>query len=105
MLGVSGFRYYTAMDARKADVQITAARLASLLLSGWKGVGGYSGYSKYDLIGGVDLLDPNGYDSDYDYDAYDPDDYDYDIVDPNSIEFYRMWMRCRRLMVIVRFML
>jgi type II secretory pathway pseudopilin PulG len=88
VLGASGFRYYAAMDARKADVQVTAARLASLLLSGWKGSGGYSGYSKYDFIGGVDPLDPNGYDSDYDYVGYDPDDYDYDTDDPNSIEFY-----------------
>ncbi len=86
VLATSGFRYYAAMDARKADVQITAARLASLLLSSWKGSGGYSGYSKYDLIGGVDPLDPNDYDPDYDYDTYDPDDYDYDIDDPNSIE-------------------
>ncbi len=87
VLGASGFRYYTAMDARKADVQITAARLASLILYGWKGSGGYSGYSKYDLIGGVDPLDPNDYDIDYDYDTYDPADYDYDTDDPNSIEF------------------
>ncbi len=87
ILTASGFRYNAAMDARKADVQITAARLASLLLSGWKGSGGYSGYSKYDLIGGVDPLDPNGYDIDYDYDSYDPNDYDYDTDDPNSIEF------------------
>lgn len=85
-LAASGFRYYAAMDASKADVQITAARLASLLMSGWKGSGGYSGYSKYDLIVGADPLDPNDYDVDYDYDTYDPADYDYDAVDPNSIE-------------------
>lgn len=89
-LATSGFRYYAAMDARKADVQITAARLASLILSGWKGCGGYSGYSKYDLLG-VDPLDPNDYDIDYDYDTYDPDDYDYDTDDPNSIEFLPGW--------------
>ena len=87
VLAASGFRYHAARDARKADVQITAARLASLILYGWKGSGGYSGYSKYDLIGGVDPLDPNDYDIDYDYDTYDPDDYDYDTDDPNSIEF------------------
>ncbi len=87
VLGASGFRYYAAMDARKADVQVTAARLASLILSGWKGGGGYSGYSKYDLITGVDPLDPNGYDPDYDYDTYNPADYDYDTDDPNALEF------------------
>jgi type II secretory pathway pseudopilin PulG len=86
-LATSGFRYYAAMDARKADVKITAARLASLILTGWKGNGGYSGYSKYDLIAGVDPLDPNDYDIEYDYETYNPDDYDYDTDDPNSIEF------------------
>ncbi len=86
-LATSGFRYHAATNARVADVQITAARLASLLLTGWKCSGGYSGYSKYDLIGGVDPLDPNGYDIEYDYDTYDAADYDYDIDDPNSIEF------------------
>ncbi len=87
VLAASGFRYNAARAARQADAQITAARLASLLLSGWKGSGGSSGYSKYDLIEGADPLDPNDYDPDYDYDTYDPDDYDYDTDDPNSIEF------------------
>lgn len=87
VLGASKFRFYVAMDVRKANTQITATRLASLILSGWKGSGGYSGYSKYDLIEGVDPLDPNDYDPDYDYDTYDPADYDYDTEDPSSIEF------------------
>jgi len=39
-------------------VQLTTARLAWLILSGWKGSGGYSGYSKYDLMG----IDPIDYD-------------------------------------------
>ncbi|MHC4629011.1 MAG: hypothetical protein ACYTDV_18685, partial [Planctomycetota bacterium] len=46
----SQFRYYAAMDDRKADVQITAARLASMFLHGWKGTGGYSGFGKYNLV-------------------------------------------------------
>jgi len=62
--GTSGYRYQAASNARKADVQITAARLASLLLNSWKGLGGYSGYSVYEL------LDPG------DYDPGDPNDYD-----------------------------
>ncbi len=72
VLGTSGFRYYAAMDARKADVQITAARLASHLLNGWKGVGGYSAYSIYEL------LDPD------DYDPGDPNDYNPNDTDPVS---------------------
>ena len=84
-LSTSGFRYYSALDTRKADVQLTAARLASLILSTWKGSGGYSGYSKYDLIGGFDPLDPNDYDIDYDYVTYDPEDYDYDTDETDPL--------------------
>jgi len=88
-VSASGFRYYAAKDALRADVQITAARLASQILSGWKGSGGYSGFSKYDFIGGDDPLDPNAYDVDFDYDTYDPDDYEYELEDPNSILFFQ----------------
>ena len=87
VVAASGFRYHAAMDARKSDVQLTAARLASLFLYGWKGSGGYSGYSKYNLVGGDDPLDPNDYDIEYDYDTYNADDYEYDIDDPNSVTF------------------
>jgi prepilin-type N-terminal cleavage/methylation domain-containing protein len=38
--GAMGFRYYCVLDAKKADVQITAARIATLLLEDWKGTGG-----------------------------------------------------------------
>jgi hypothetical protein len=87
VLTASRFRYYAVADVRKADVQITAARLASLFLYGWKGRGGYSGYGKYNLVGGDDPLDPNDYDIEYDYATYDPDDYEYDIEEPNSVTF------------------
>ena len=40
VIGAMRFRYYSALDVRKADVQITAGRLGSLLLDGWIGVGG-----------------------------------------------------------------
>jgi hypothetical protein len=83
-LSTSGFRYHSALNARKADVQLTAARLASLILSSWKGCGGYSGYSKYDLLG-YDPLDPNDYDPDYDYVFYYPDDYDYDTDETDPV--------------------
>jgi hypothetical protein len=58
------------MDAQKSDVQLTATRLASLFLYGWKGAGGFSGYGRYNLIGGDDPLDPNDYDVEYDYDTW-----------------------------------
>jgi hypothetical protein len=40
ILGAMGYRYYSILDARKAKVYITAARLGSTLLENWKGTGG-----------------------------------------------------------------
>ena len=40
VMGAMGFRYYCVLDAKKADVQVTAARIATLLLEDWKGMGG-----------------------------------------------------------------
>ena len=40
VMGAMGFRYYCVLDAKKADVQMTAARIATLLLEDWKGMGG-----------------------------------------------------------------
>ena len=42
LLGTSGFRYYAALDTRRADVEITAARLASMFLNNWNAIGSYS---------------------------------------------------------------
>ncbi|MBN2456984.1 MAG: prepilin-type N-terminal cleavage/methylation domain-containing protein [Sedimentisphaerales bacterium] len=36
VIGAAGFRYYCALDAKKADVEMTAARLGMLLLEDWK---------------------------------------------------------------------
>lgn len=44
IIGAMGFRYYSALDARKADVKITAGRIGSLLLEGWVGTGGQLTY-------------------------------------------------------------
>ena len=41
VIGAMAFRYYCALDARKADIHITAGRVGLLLLEGWKGTGGY----------------------------------------------------------------
>lgn len=73
VVGISGYRYYALLNARKADVRITGARLAAYLLNSWKGVGGHSGYSIYELE------DPD------DYDPTDPNDYDPSDQDP--VEF------------------
>ena len=42
IIGAIGYRYYSILDARKAKVQITAARLGSVLLENWKGAGAHS---------------------------------------------------------------
>ncbi|MBN2138935.1 MAG: prepilin-type N-terminal cleavage/methylation domain-containing protein [Sedimentisphaerales bacterium] len=43
VLGASGYRYYSAMDTRKASLQSSAARIALLLCESWRGRG-------YDLV-------------------------------------------------------
>lgn len=48
VIGAIGFRYHSALDARKADVQITASRLGSALLDDWKGNG--SGSASYNPV-------------------------------------------------------
>jgi len=44
VLGAAGHRYYCALDARKADIQITTARVGSMLLETWKATGGSSDF-------------------------------------------------------------
>lgn len=45
VLGAMAFRYVTALDARKADIQISAARVGLLLLEGWKAEKGGNTYN------------------------------------------------------------
>ena len=40
VIGAMGFRFYCVVDAKKADVQAGAARIGSMLLETWKGMGG-----------------------------------------------------------------
>ncbi len=44
-LGALAFRYYCSLDARKADIQITAARIGTMLLESWIGQGGSTSYN------------------------------------------------------------
>jgi prepilin-type N-terminal cleavage/methylation domain-containing protein len=44
VIGATSFRTYCTVDAKKADVQINAARVGSMLLETWKGMGGFSNY-------------------------------------------------------------
>lgn len=45
VLGAMAFRYVTALDAKKADIQISAARVGLLLLEGWKAQKGDDTYN------------------------------------------------------------
>jgi len=40
LVGVMNFQFYCALDARKADVQVTASRLGLALLESWRAAGG-----------------------------------------------------------------
>jgi len=44
VLGAMMYRYHSALDARKADVQVGAERVALLILEGWKGAAGLDTY-------------------------------------------------------------
>ena len=50
-LGASGYRYYSHLNARNADMQITAARIALLLCESWHGVNGDETYDPVAHLG------------------------------------------------------
>jgi hypothetical protein len=51
IVGMAEFRGFSASHVRKADVQMTAARLAVLLLEDWKAGGGQSNYDPVAVFG------------------------------------------------------
>jgi len=51
VMGTSGYRYYAALDARKADMQVTAARVALMLCESWKGLKGDGNYEPTNYFG------------------------------------------------------
>ena len=51
VIGVSGYRYYAAMDARKAAMEATASRIALLLCEGWRGVNGDETHDPAEQLG------------------------------------------------------
>ena len=44
VVGTSAYRYYSALDAKKASMQITAARAGLLLCENWRGLAGATTY-------------------------------------------------------------
>ena len=49
VIGASGYRYYSTLDARRADFQNAAARIALLLCENWRGRG-YDGATTYNPV-------------------------------------------------------
>jgi len=45
IIGTSGYRYYAALDARKAEMQTAASRIGVLLCESWRGVKGTTTYN------------------------------------------------------------
>lgn len=48
VIGTSSYRYFSILDIRRSDTEITAGRIASQLCESWKGMGG--GVSSYDPL-------------------------------------------------------
>jgi hypothetical protein len=66
VLGAVSFRFFCALDARKADVHVNASRIGLLLLESWRGAGGDVAFDPVDLqspdlvISTGDGVDPSG---------------------------------------------
>ena len=45
VIGVSGYRYFTTLEIRRSDCELTAGRIASLFCESWKGLGGVPAYN------------------------------------------------------------
>lgn len=45
VIAASAYRYYAILDTRKAEIQITAVRLASLLCESWRGANGSEAFN------------------------------------------------------------
>jgi len=63
VIGASGYRYYAALDSRKANEQVAAARIGLLLCETWRGVKGESSYDPIAQLGSELAIVP----SDYEY--------------------------------------
>ena len=51
VLGAMMYRYHSAVDARKADIQMGAGRVALLIMEGWKGASGAEDFDPSNDIG------------------------------------------------------
>ena len=51
LIGTSNFRYYSALDAKKAAAKITASRIGLMLCENWRGLGGTKTYDPVAYLG------------------------------------------------------
>jgi Tfp pilus assembly protein PilV len=51
LIGTSNFRYYSALDAKKAAAKITASRIGLMLCENWRGLGGIETYDPATYFG------------------------------------------------------
>jgi hypothetical protein len=51
LIGISGYRYYSTLDAHKADMYIASARIGQLLSESWKGMQGSETYDPVARLG------------------------------------------------------
>ena len=51
LIGTSNFRYFSALDAKKAAARITAARIGLMLCENWRGLGGTETYDPATYFG------------------------------------------------------
>ena len=51
LIGTSNFRYYSALDAKKAAAKITASRIGLMLCENWRGLGGAETYDPATYLG------------------------------------------------------
>ena len=50
LIGTSNFRYYSALDAKKATAKITASRIGLMLCENWRGLGGIETYDPVEYL-------------------------------------------------------
>ena len=68
LIGTSNFRYYAAMDTRKASAQTAASRIALMLSENWRGIQGDLSYDPVAYLGSdITLIQSEGPDKPNDF--------------------------------------
>jgi hypothetical protein len=84
VIGITGYRYCSTLDARKADAYIASARIGQLLSDSWRGMQGSENYDPVAHLGaGLTITEGDGPEAPAGYTVLGS----YDIV-MNNIAFY-----------------